>query len=93
MDGPEFVHMGKQGLDPLRLGLEAVKAQQGIKPDQPSARLVQTLGLDRKLPPALAVEAVRIFNERNIDDIVVVNELREPIGLIDSQDLPRLKLM
>jgi arabinose-5-phosphate isomerase len=42
---------------------------------------------------ALAVEAVRIFNERNIDDIVVVNELREPIGLIDSQDLPRLKLM
>ncbi len=42
---------------------------------------------------ALAVEAVRIFNERNIDDLIVVNARREPIGLVDSQDLPRLKLM
>jgi arabinose-5-phosphate isomerase len=42
---------------------------------------------------ALAVEAVRIFNERNIDDVIVVNGRREPVGLVDSQDLPRLKLM
>jgi arabinose-5-phosphate isomerase len=42
---------------------------------------------------ALAVDAVRIFNERNIDDLIVVNARREPIGLVDSQDLPRLKLM
>lgn len=41
----------------------------------------------------LAVEAVRIFNERNIDDLIVVNARREPVGLVDSQDLPRLKLM
>ena len=42
---------------------------------------------------ALAVEALKIFNERNIDDIIVVNAKREPMGLVDSQDLPKLKLM
>lgn len=42
---------------------------------------------------ALAVEAVRIFNERNIDDLIVVNAKNEPVGLVDSQDLPKLKLM
>jgi len=42
---------------------------------------------------ALAVEALRIFNERNIDDLIVVNARKQPIGLVDSQDLPKLKLM
>ena len=42
---------------------------------------------------ALAMEALRIFNERNIDDLIVVNARREPVGLIDSQDLPKFKLM
>jgi arabinose-5-phosphate isomerase len=42
---------------------------------------------------ALAVEALKIFNERNIDDLIVVNAKREPVGLVDSQDLPKLKLM
>ena len=42
---------------------------------------------------ALAVEALRIFNQRNIDDLIVVNARREPVGLVDSQDLPKLKLM
>jgi arabinose-5-phosphate isomerase len=42
---------------------------------------------------ALAVEALRIFNERNIDDLIVVNARSEPVGLVDSQDLPKLKLM
>jgi arabinose-5-phosphate isomerase len=42
---------------------------------------------------ALAAEALKIFNERNIDDLIVVNARREPVGLIDSQDLPKLKLM
>ena len=41
---------------------------------------------------ALAVEALRIFNTCKIDDLIVVNARREPIGLIDSQDLPKLKL-
>jgi arabinose-5-phosphate isomerase len=42
---------------------------------------------------ALAVEALKIFDERNIDDLVVVNSRKEPVGLVDSQDLPKLKLM
>ena len=42
---------------------------------------------------ALAVEALKIFNERNIDDLIVVNAKTEPVGLIDSQDLPKLKIM
>ena len=42
---------------------------------------------------ALAVEALKIFNERNIDDLIVVNARKEPVGLVDSQDLPKLKLM
>jgi len=39
------------------------------------------------------VEALKIFNERNIDDLVVINARQEPVGLVDSQDLPKLKMM
>lgn len=42
---------------------------------------------------ALAAEALKIFNERNIDDLIVVNTKKEPVGLVDSQDLPKLKIM
>lgn len=42
---------------------------------------------------ALAVEALKIFDERDIDDLIVLNTKKEPVGLVDSQDLPKLKLM
>lgn len=42
---------------------------------------------------ALAAEALHIFNERNIDDLIAVNARREPVGIVDLQDLPRLKLV
>jgi arabinose-5-phosphate isomerase len=42
---------------------------------------------------ALVVEALKVFNERNIDDLIVVNAKREPVGLVDSQELPKLKIM
>ena len=42
---------------------------------------------------ALAVEALKIFNARNIDDLIVLNARREPVGLVDIQDLPKLKLL
>ena len=42
---------------------------------------------------ALAVEALKVFNQREIDDLIVVNARNEPVGLVDSQDLPKLKLM
>jgi arabinose-5-phosphate isomerase len=42
---------------------------------------------------ALAVEALKIFDARNIDDLIVINARNEPVGLVDSQDLPKFKLM
>lgn len=42
---------------------------------------------------ALAVDALKIFTERSIDDLVVVNAQGEPIGLVDLQDLPKLKIV
>jgi arabinose-5-phosphate isomerase len=41
----------------------------------------------------LAVEAVKVFNEREIDDLVVVDRHHRPVGLVDSQDLPKFKIM
>jgi len=54
---------------------------------------VMTRNPIRILDTALAVEALKMFDEHNIDDLLVVNSKREPVGLVDSQDLPKLKLM
>ena len=58
--------------------------------DQPLAK-VMTRRPTTIREDALAADAIRIFNERSIDDLIVVNAKREPIGLVDSQDLPKLK--
>ncbi|MBL9137855.1 MAG: KpsF/GutQ family sugar-phosphate isomerase [Verrucomicrobiales bacterium] len=42
---------------------------------------------------SLAAEALKIFNQRNIDDLIAINARREPVGMVDLQDLPRLKLV
>lgn len=42
---------------------------------------------------ALAVELVRILEQRKIDDIIVVDDDNRAVGLVDIQDLPRFKLM
>ena len=42
---------------------------------------------------ALAVEALKIFQQRQIDDLVVVDDNRRPVGIVDSQDLPKFKIM
>jgi arabinose-5-phosphate isomerase len=42
---------------------------------------------------SLAAEALKIFNERNIDDLIAVNHRHEPVGLVDLQDLPKLKIV
>jgi hypothetical protein len=41
----------------------------------------------------LAAEAVRIFKLRNIDDLIAINAQKEPVGMVDLQDLPKLKLV
>ncbi len=41
----------------------------------------------------LAVVAVKTLRERRIDDLVVLDAENKPVGLIDTQDLVRLKLI
>lgn len=41
----------------------------------------------------LAVEVLRKLGENRVDDIVVLNEAGKPVGLIDTQDLARLKIV
>jgi arabinose-5-phosphate isomerase len=47
-----------------------------------------TIGGDR-----LAVEVLQLLEHSRIDDLVVVDAENRPIGLIDTQDLTRLKLL
>jgi arabinose-5-phosphate isomerase len=73
--------------------------RQMAQEEQEGATLAKTLAAVMTRNPvcvreeALAVEALKIFNQRNIDDLIVVNVRREPVGLIDLQDLPKLKLV
>ena len=41
----------------------------------------------------LAAEVLQILEQHRIDDLVVVNANNEPIGIVDSQDLTRLKIL
>jgi arabinose-5-phosphate isomerase len=41
----------------------------------------------------LAAEALQILERHRIDDLVVLDEGRHPIGIVDSQDLTRLKIL
>jgi arabinose-5-phosphate isomerase len=47
-----------------------------------------TIGHDK-----LAVEVLNILKDHAIDDLVVVDENNRPIGMVDTQDLGRLKLI
>jgi arabinose-5-phosphate isomerase len=42
---------------------------------------------------ALAVEVLRTLGQNRIDDIVVLDNEGKPVGLIDTQDLARLKIV
>ena len=42
---------------------------------------------------ALGVDALRTFESYKIDDLIVVNARGKPVGLIDSQDLPKFKIV
>lgn len=42
---------------------------------------------------ALAVEALKTLGENRVDDIVVLDASGKPVGLIDTQDLARLKII
>jgi len=42
---------------------------------------------------ALGVDALRLFEAHKIDDLIVVNARGQPVGLVDGQDLPKLKIV
>lgn len=42
---------------------------------------------------ALGVDALRLFEAHKIDDLIVVSAQGRPVGLIDGQDLPKLKIV
>ena len=42
---------------------------------------------------ALGVDALRLFEAHKIDDLIVINARRQPVGLIDGQDLPKFKIV
>ncbi len=42
---------------------------------------------------ALAVEVLRTLGSNRIDDIVVIDHTGKPVGLVDTQDLARLKIV
>ena len=44
-------------------------------------------------PDKLAVEVLHVLENHRIDDLVVVDENYIPVGLVDSQDLARFKLL
>jgi len=41
----------------------------------------------------LAASALKVFEDNNIDDILVVDEQNRPVGIIDGQDLPKLRII
>jgi len=44
-------------------------------------------------PEQLAVDVLAVFEKNNIDDLIVVDAQKKFIGLIDIQDLPKLKIL
>jgi arabinose-5-phosphate isomerase len=42
---------------------------------------------------SLAAEAIATIGNKQIDDIVVINRAGKPVGIVDSQDFARLKLI
>jgi arabinose-5-phosphate isomerase len=41
----------------------------------------------------LAVDILKIYEEKNIDDLIVVDESGTVVGAVDIQDLPKLKIL
>ena len=42
---------------------------------------------------ALGVEALKLFEAHKIDDLIVIDRAGRPVGLVDGQDLPKLKIV
>ncbi len=45
------------------------------------------------MPDQLAVDILKIYEEKNIDDLMVVDDTGHIVGAVDIQDLPKLKIL
>ena len=54
---------------------------------------VMTVGPVTLKPEQLAVDLLKIYEEKNIDDLVVVDDDGRIAGTVDIQDLPKLKIL
>jgi len=42
---------------------------------------------------SLAVDALHIFESSSINDLIVIDEENHPVGIIDGQDMPKMKIV
>ena len=42
---------------------------------------------------ALGADALRLFEALKVDDLIAIDEAGRPVGIVDSQDLPRFKIV
>jgi arabinose-5-phosphate isomerase len=73
--------------------LRRLITDKGIDGLKMTAEQVMTSGCKRIKASALAAEATAIFHKFRIDELPVVNDNDEPIGLIDVQDIVTIKVV
>lgn len=54
---------------------------------------VMTKNPKRVLSSKLAVDVLAVFQKHNIDDLVVVDDQDRLVGMVDLQDLPKMKIL
>ena len=72
---------GAASLEESRRQLESVREAERVE----AARLPD---LDK-----LAVEVLNLFESHRIGDLIVVDKQHHPVGLVDAQDLAKVKLL
>lgn len=92
---------GSAGVIDRRGVLKGIFTDGDLRRRLPTTRNIIELPMTEVMTPspitvgedALAVDVLRIFEERNIDDLPVVDGQGRLVGAVDIQDLPKLKIM
>lgn len=42
---------------------------------------------------AMAVEALKVFEQSSVNDLPVIDSLDKPVGLVDGQDMPKMRII
>jgi arabinose-5-phosphate isomerase len=65
----------------------------GAKLDDLKLKQVMTSGPITVQVDKLAVEVLNVFEKHRIDDLVVVDSRKKPVGLVDAQDITKQKIL